>query len=299
MSAATRRLRALHASCCGGLPIVPSHSAALKEGLKVYISVDIEGIAGSAHWHEASSAAAGHSDYQQFRERMTEEAVAAAEGALAAGATEIWMKDAHGSGRNILQERLPKEVTLIRGWSGHPYAMVQEIDSSFDAVAMVGYHGAASDPQNPLSHTYSGRWNLAMLNDSLCPEYWVYAHCCALEGVPVVYISGDAGICEFAKAKNPAIGTNVTNVGHGASVIAVSPTLARQRIRRGMQVALEGDLSAHVLPAAEHYTLKLRFLQHEDAFKCQFYPKARLEGSQTVVVESNDFVDIATTFQFF
>lgn len=74
---------------------------------------------------------------------MTEEAVAACQGALAAGATEIWVRDAHGSGRNILQEQLPKEAKLVRGWSGHPYAMVQELDSSFDAICMVGYHGPA------------------------------------------------------------------------------------------------------------------------------------------------------------
>ena len=83
-------------------------------GLKVYISVDIEGVTGSAHWDEAAKL---HSDYPQFAERMTQEAVAACEGAIAAGATEIWMKDAHGSGRNIKQEALPDCVTLIRGWS--------------------------------------------------------------------------------------------------------------------------------------------------------------------------------------
>ena len=75
-----------------------------------------------------------------------------------------------------------------------------------DAVCMIGYHGAASDPQNPLSHTYSGSWNHITLNDELCPEYWLYAHCAALEGVPVAYISGDAGICAFAERMNPSIG---------------------------------------------------------------------------------------------
>jgi D-amino peptidase len=115
----------------------------------------------------------------------------------------------------------------------------------------------------------------------------------------VVYISGDRGICEFAQKQNPSIGTNVTNYGHGDSVIAVSPALARERIREGMTKALMGDLSAHPLPASEHYELRLRFQHHGDAFKCSFYPRARLEGSQTVVVESDTFTDIASVFQFF
>jgi D-amino peptidase len=160
-----------------------AHSDCFKQTLvrRVFISVDIEGVTGQTHGDEANKS---HRDYAEFAQRMTAECVAACEGAIKAGATEIWVKDAHGSGRNILQEQLPPECTLVRGWSGHPYAMVQELDDTFDAVLMVGYHGPASDPQNPLSHTYSGKWNHITLNDQLCPEYWLYAHCAALEGVP-------------------------------------------------------------------------------------------------------------------
>ena len=104
---------------------------------------------------------------------------------------------------------------------------------------------------------------------------------------------------EFAREKNPLITTNVTNTGKGDSVIAVSPAVARERIRAGMRQALEGDLSAHPLPSAAEYELRLRFEHHGDAYKCQFYPRARLEGSQTVVVESDTFTDIASVFQFF
>jgi D-amino peptidase len=264
---------------------------------KVYISVDIEGVTGTTHWDEAAKS---HPDYAQFRERMTAEAVAACDGALAAGAREIWIKDAHGSGRNILQERLPPQATLIRGWSGHPYAMVQELDGTFDAVVMIGYHGPASDGGNPLSHTYSGRWNQCTLNGELCPEYWVYAHCAALEDVPVVFVSGDAGICAFARARNPLIETVVTNTGHGDSVIATAPSTARDRIRAGVTAALSKPLpGAHPLPSSPHYSLSLRFRHHGDAFAKQFYPGARLADTQTVCVESDNFMDIATVFQFF
>ena len=174
----------------------------------------------------------------------------------------------------------------------------------------------------------SGSWNHITLNGDLCPEYWLYAHCAALERVPVVFVSGDSGICEFASSHNPAIGVNVTNTGKGDSVIAVAPAVARAAIRAGMQQALQADLAAHVLPRADHYELRLvnrsktsstipycilcilvthgelwvmlqRFEHHGKAFKAQFYPRARLEGSQTVVVESDTLTDIASVFQFF
>jgi D-amino peptidase len=58
-------------------------SILLGDIMKVYISVDIEGVAGITHWDEAEKA---HPDYPEFREQMTREAVAAIEGAQAAGA---------------------------------------------------------------------------------------------------------------------------------------------------------------------------------------------------------------------
>ena len=66
--------------------------------MKIYISADIEGITGIAHWDETDET---KPDYAEFRERMTADVVAACEGALAAGAKEILVKDAHNNARNL------------------------------------------------------------------------------------------------------------------------------------------------------------------------------------------------------
>ena len=79
--------------------------------MKLYISADIEGVTGIVHWDEADS---GKSGYAEFRERMTEEVVAACAGAEAAGVEEILVKDAHATARNIFAERLPRCARLIR-----------------------------------------------------------------------------------------------------------------------------------------------------------------------------------------
>ena len=63
--------------------------------MKVFISADIEGITGVTHWNETEL---GHAEYQAAREQMTAEVVAACEGALEAGAQEIWIKDSHDTG---------------------------------------------------------------------------------------------------------------------------------------------------------------------------------------------------------
>lgn len=263
--------------------------------MKVYISVDIEGVAGITHWDEAAKR---HGDYPEFRERMTAEAVAACEGALAAGATEIWVKDAHGSGRNIFAERLPAEARLIRGWSGHPFGMLQELDDSFDAAALVGWHGPASHPNNPLSHTLTGFYGKMTLNGEPCSEYLLHAYSAALTNTPVVFLSGDRGICELARSTNPMIQTVETNVGHGESVIAIQPALARARIREQLTEALKGDLSAHTQPRSDNFELRMRFKHHGIAYRNSFYPGARLEDSETVVFESTDFMEVARILHF-
>ena len=90
---------------------------------------------------------------------------------------EIWVKDAHGSGATSTGQ-LPPECTLVRGWSGHPYAMVQELDDTFDAVVMVGYHGPASDPES-LSHLRAG--GITLHEWAAVPRILSHAHCAALK----------------------------------------------------------------------------------------------------------------------
>ena len=67
---------------------------------------------------------------------LTKEVVAAANGAISAGADEIIIKDAHDSARNIDMDELPDKAKLIRGWTGDPLSMVAGIDESFVPAAL-------------------------------------------------------------------------------------------------------------------------------------------------------------------
>ena len=121
--------------------------------MKVFISCDIEGITTTTRWEQTSTLPEKLHLSAPFQAQMTKEVTAACEGAIKAGATEIYVKDAHGAGINVDPHALPDCVKLIRNWSGHPYGMVEGIDSSFDAVMFVGYHSAAGREGNPMSHT--------------------------------------------------------------------------------------------------------------------------------------------------
>ncbi len=145
--------------------------------MKVYISADIEGVTGVSHWDETDRL---KPDYSEFREQMTAEVSAACEGAVQAGAKEIWVKDAHATARNLIAARLPQETRLIRGWSGHPFSMVQELDESFDAMLMIGYHSAAGSDANPLAHTISGNIAGLKINGRYASELQMHAYAAAL-----------------------------------------------------------------------------------------------------------------------
>lgn len=256
---------------------------------KVYISVDIEGCAGITHWDEADKS---HADYPEFREIMTGETLAAIEGARAAGATEIWVKDAHDSGRNLLIDRLPAEVRVIRSWAGHPFCMVQELDGSFAAVVMIGYHSSSGSEANALAHTLSLRATEIRLNGHRASEYLIHALAAATVGVPVAFVSGDAGLMvEMAQVNGATRGCAVKE-GAGQSTVSMSPAGARAAIRAGVEAALRADLSACVLVLEPHYSLEITYADPNLAARHQHYPGAWHIGNRTIRFETDQYFDV-------
>ena len=257
--------------------------------MKVYISVDIEGCAGITHWDEADKT---HADYAEFREIMTGEALAAIEGARDAGATEIWVKDAHSSGRNLILERLPEDVRVIRSWAGHPFGMVQELNDSFDAVVMVGYHSAAGSEANALAHTLSLDAAEIRLNGRRASEFLIHALAAASVGVPVACVAGDRGLMEEMAAVNAQIAAIPVKEGAGQSTVSMTPAGARRAIRDGVAAALKADLAACMLPIEPHYALEIAYGDPNLAARHQHYPGAWHIGNRTIRFETDAFFDV-------
>jgi D-amino peptidase len=263
--------------------------------MKVFISADIEGTAGITHWDEADKT---HPTYMEFRERMTDEVVAACEGAIVAGAKDILIKDAHDSGRNIIASRLPDCARLIRGWSGHPFSMVQELDESFDALLFVGYHAKAGSDDNPLAHTLRLRIMHLAINGEIAPEFQIYSYAAALVKVPAVFLSGDSGICNDAQRINPDIVTVPVSRGIGPSTLSIAPSLALKEIRAGVTRALQGDRAACRLTLPKHFTLEIKYTTPVDAYRASWYPGAKHSAPRTVQFEADDYFEILRAIKF-
>lgn len=263
--------------------------------MKIYISADIEGTAGITHWDETYE---NKPDYQQFRKQMTAETAAACEGAVTAGAHEIYVKDAHGNGRNILADKLPKNVKLIRGWSEHPFMMMQELDESFDAVLLIGYHSRAGSDANPLAHTMNPQALYVKLNDSFVSEFVLSAYTAAMVGVPVVFVSGDQGLCEEVKSFNSNIRTVAVSEGAGNSTISIHPKLAVDRIKEESAKALQNNTENCRIELPGHFKIEIAYKTHRIAYKTSFYPNARLTRPNIITLESDDFMDILRMMLF-
>lgn len=263
--------------------------------MKVYLSVDIEGVAGIAHWDEARKS---EPDYQLFQDQMNREAAAACRGALSAGATEILVKDAHATGRNLRHQDLPREARLIRGWSGHPLLMLQELDATFDAICLVGWHSPASSGGTPLAHTYSGRVAEVRLDGELASEYSTHARVAASLGVPVVFVAGDLALCDHVHRHVPATTTVATLEGKGPSVIARHPDEVVERIEAGVAAALQGDRAACLPEVPPTSVLELRYKIAEDAYRAAQYPGMTQIDDVTVRLEVEDPLDVLRAMRF-
>lgn len=256
--------------------------------MKVYISADIEGICGVTHWDEtelekpASRAAV---------EQMTAEVAAACEGALEAGASEIWVKDAHDSARNIIAERLPREARLIRGWSGHPFMMMNELDSSFHCAMMVGYHSRAGAGGNPLAHTMSGQVVGLKINGILASEFRINAYTAGYCKVPVVFLSGDRALCEEAAGWLPNLHTLAVKQGVGDSTVNLHPTAAVERTRAEAARAV-ADAAHCQVALPEHFSVEIQYRRHPQAYRAGFFPGAKPIDPLTVGFEHNDYFEV-------
>lgn len=171
--------------------------------MKIMIRSDMEGVTGVTTYDQVEY---DKPQYYVGQMMMMNDLQAVIHGLLSTGNHEIIIYDEHTDGRNILLNQLDKSVKVICGkplynpdWGG--------IDSSFDAMIMVGFHARSGTPDALLPHTYS-RKNLAIkINGQLMGEIAMEAAIAAEFGVPTILVTGDsAGMLE-AREDIPGIKT--------------------------------------------------------------------------------------------
>jgi D-amino peptidase len=262
--------------------------------MKVYISADIEGITGTTVWSETELNAP---DYQQFQQQMTKEVLAAIEGAVAGGATEILLKDAHDSARNILIEHLPENVKIIRGWTQEPMCMVAGLDASFDRAIFIGYHSEGGSEKNPLAHTLSLLADVK-INGEYASEFIINAYAAALHKVPVAFVSGDQALTEHIAHFNENIVTFATKEGVGHATINVSPQKTLKETKKLIEQAMKIEREQLQLELPKHFKVEIIYKDHIKAYRNSFYPGAKFKAHNTVEFETEDYFEVLRILQF-
>ena len=274
------------------LLLLPSGASA-QDDIKVFISVDMEGIAGVVNWEDVSRSG---KDYGYFRRIMSLEANAAVQGAFDAGATEVVVRDSHGSARNILPDLLDPRARLIRDWSGGPKGMMEGIDESFDAVVFIGYHGKAGTPDALLEHTSSGNVLDFAINGTSYPEAGYNALIAGSFGVPVVFLAGDQAICDQVQGFLGEVATVATKEGIGAASKGLHPETARERIRRGVREAVENRARYEPYTIEAPYTLVLQLKSEESVYNGSFFPGAERTGDWELTFTGDHILEVMYAF---
>lgn len=268
-------------ACAGALTAGPLEA---QQRLKIYISVDLEGIAGVVANDQTSP---NGKDYGWARTMMMAETNAAVAGAFDAGATEVLVNDSHGPQTNLRPDELDRRAGLITG-QPKPMGMTQGLDSTFDAAIYIGYHANGSVADAVHGHTFSGALKHVRLNGREVGEYGLNGAVAGWFGVPVAFVSGDKAFVDEAKGFFPGVDALAVKEGIGYyAAKTMNPLDARDQIRAGVKNALMKKGARIPVKLTYPATLEIEVTELSWADKIAMVPGIRRSG-RTVSYTASD-----------
>lgn len=259
--------------------------AAPAQAFKVFISADMEGVAGVVANNQTGREG---NDYAYFRAQMTAEVNAAIGAAFDAGAGEVVVTDAHGSGTNLLPGELDKRAVLISGVP-MPGGMVTGLDESFAAAILIGVHAHGSTPNAILAHTYIGALKHVRLNGVEVGEPGLNAAMAGHFGVPVIFVSGDAAAVAELRSLIPKVEAVAVKEAIGFTAARLmSPEIARERIAFGVATALVRRKEIPPVAIAKPVMLEVELAEVAQADNVALLPGMSRIGGRVVRYEAPD-----------
>ena len=263
--------------------------------MKVYISVDAEGISGI---FKMSQVLPGKPDYDFLRSMMTSDVNAAIRGATAAGADEILVNDAHNLGDNLLIDQLDLRASLLSG-ADKPLIMAEGLERGFDAAMLIGYHCPKSF-KGVISHTFFYSAVLdAKINGVSFGEADIVGHVAGHFGTPLVMVTGDDCLSARCRQLMPGVHTVATKeyIGNGTALCR-HPKLTAADIEKTAEAAVRDRTGIRPLKAGSPVRLELTLASSTMAqLACTvsgFTPDP--ERDNTVHYVGKDFLEVYTAF---
>jgi D-amino peptidase len=258
--------------------------------------VDMEGVVGVVTPDQLEPSGF---EYQRFREFMTKETLAAVNAAKEMGANDILVSDSHGNGENLLIEQFSKDVRIVRSWV-RPLGMMAGLDSSFDAVFLIGYHASTSNTRGIIAHTFSSDYfTRVALNGTEMSEGSFNAAIAGYFGVPVVLMSGDdAAIAEVRSEIGDIEGAETKKSLGFNSAVTLTPEASYELIGQKVKAAL-GRLSAfkpYVVKSP--VTLDVSFKNYRPVEMLTYLHSIQRVDSHTIRFVGKDIIEVANFVNF-
>lgn len=262
--------------------------------MKILISADIEGISGIVDFEQTSPKGR---DYESARRLMTREVNTIIESAFEYGADEVIVSDSHHNNTNILIEELSPRATLISG-SYQPLSMMQGIDSSIDAVFLVGYHARAGIQEAVMDHTYTFRVTHVKINDKPMGEAGINGRIAGSFGVPVVFASGDkkAIMCAKEELNNP-VGVVVKDSISRTAAKIYPFSIVKERLKVGVSEAMKNIKSFKPIIEKSPVKLEVSFTISNMAEICLLIPGVTKKDGRTVIYTGKEFIEVFKVFR--
>ncbi|MEV4252773.1 M55 family metallopeptidase [Spirillospora sp. NPDC049652] len=258
--------------------------------MKVFVSVDMEGITGLTDPDEMR---AGGRGYERGCELMTADANAVITAAFDAGAEKVVVADAHGKGRNLRVDLIDERCTLVRG-PYKPMRMAEGLGSWCDVAVYVGYHARAGTPRGVLNHTWMGREiQNVTLNGEVAGEIRLMAAYATSLGVPVGLVTGDVAACAEAREVLGEVATVAVKKGSDRyAAELVPPARAHRMINEAARTVFAAPDRWRRHPVEPPYTLGVDWSSTSIAQSCEVVPGVRLTGPRTTEFTTDDFHEI-------
>jgi len=262
--------------------------------MKLFLSTDFEGTSGIVAWEQIIE---GKAEYAQGRLLLTNEVNAVIAGAQEAGASEFVVNDAHSFMRNLHPQDLLGEATLISG-QHKPLYMMEGLDSSFDGVLFVSYHGSIGAERAILSHTYNPRaiWEVR-LNGEIVGESGINALVAAHYGVPIIFVSGDEVTAREVESIAFQAEKIVVKESLGRFAAAnLHPNLACRLLREGASRAVQNIQTMRPPVLTRPVSLEVTFLVADMAeMSCRVRGVERI-GARTIAIHDENLLDLYRSF---
>jgi D-amino peptidase len=238
-------------------------------------------------------------EYDRFRGFMTAEVLAAIQGARDAGATTIVVSDSHGNGENLLIERFPGDVSIVRSWP-RPLMMMEGIDSSFAAAVFIGYHASTNSMTGVRAHTMSSATLTGVeLNGVVVPESGFNAAIAGRYGVPVVAISGDdAAVAEAQHLLGNLEGAVVKRAISFHAAQTMTPEAAQALIREKVKAGVlrRAEFKPYVLTTPVR--LDITFKNYRQAELLGYLSIVQRTSSHSIRFIGRDIVEASRFMEF-